>query len=220
MPDCCAYEQEFSARVATADLRRFRKRGLDRLEARVADYLGAEEVAGRSVLEVGGGIGVLQVALLKKGAGKVTNVEMSSAYESVARELLAEEGFGDRVTRLIADFAVSGEKAPSSDIVLLNRVICCYPDMPLLLGAALGKARKLAVLTFPRRRASVRFVWAADNLLARITRRAFRGYLHAPEEVLGLAESHGFAVAANDLSPMWHTVVLRRRRDTGVWNLS
>ena len=210
MPECCAYERAFSARVANADLRRFRKRGLDRLEARVAGHLPVEAVAGRSVLEIGGGIGVLQIALLKKGAETVTNVEMSSAYEPVALELLADEGFGDRVTRLIADFAVSGEKAPTSDIVLLNRVICCYPDMPLLLGTALEKARELVVLTFPRRRASVRLVWAADNLLARITRRAFRAYLHVPADVLGLAEGQGFDVIANDLSPMWHTVVLRR----------
>ncbi len=210
MPDCCAYEREFSARVANADLRRFRKRGLDRLEARVARHLPAEDVAGKSVLEVGGGIGVLQIALLKEGAVSVTNVEMSSAYEPVALELLAEEGLSDRVTRLIADFALSGETAPLSDIVLLNRVICCYPDMPLLLGTALEKARELAVLTFPRRRASVRFVWAADNLLGRITRRAFRAYLHSPADVLGLAERRGFAVVANDLSPAWHTVVLRR----------
>ncbi len=210
MPDCCAYDREFSARVANADLRRFRKRGLDRLEARVAGHLPAEEVTGRSVLEVGGGIGVLQIDLLKKGAAAVTNVEMSSAYEPVALELLAEGGFGDRVTRLIADFAVSGEKSRSSDIVLLNRVICCYPDMPLLLGTALERARELLVLTFPRRRASVRLVWAADNLLARITLRAFRAYLHHPADVLGLAERKGFAVVANDLSPMWHTVVLRR----------
>jgi protein-L-isoaspartate O-methyltransferase len=210
MPDCCAYEQEFSDRVANADLRRFRKRGLDRLEARVAGHLPAEEVVGRSILEVGGGIGVLQIALLEKGAAAVTNVEMSSAYEPVALELLAEQGFRDRVTRLLADFAVSPDKVPRSDIVLLNRVICCYPDMPLLLGAAMDKARELVVLSFPRRRASVRLIWAADNLFGRIRRKKFRAFLHAPEDVFALAESRGFVVLTDDLSPMWHTVVLRR----------
>ena len=41
-----------------------------------------------TVLEVGGGVGAIQLELLRAGAAGTTNVELSAAYEPYAAELL------------------------------------------------------------------------------------------------------------------------------------
>jgi len=40
------------------------------------------------------------------------------------------------VDALVPAFAEAGAEFEGADIVVMNRVICCYPDMPKLAGAA------------------------------------------------------------------------------------
>jgi len=67
---CCSrgYERFFGKRVARRDARRYRRRGLDRTAQRLVDELAARDVGGASVLEPGGGVGGLDLELLKRGA--------------------------------------------------------------------------------------------------------------------------------------------------------
>src|SRR5437588_3037836 len=139
MGSCCSpkgYRWVFSERSARAEARRYRRRGLDATSKRIVEYLTTEGVEGLSVLEVGGGIGAIQIELLKAGAARAVSVELTPTYEAVARSLLQEHGLEDRVERRVTDFAEDGAAVEPADIVVMNRVICCYPDMPKLAGAA------------------------------------------------------------------------------------
>ena len=104
MASCCTpsgYRKIFGAKTARHDLRKYRRRGLDETARRIADFLVGRGVEGDSVLEVGGGVGAIQLELLKAGAAKTTNVELSPEYEPYAAELLD----GDtRVERRVGDF--------------------------------------------------------------------------------------------------------------------
>lgn len=210
MANCCDYDREFSSRVARADLRRYRKRGLNRLERQIVDQVTRFGLGGRSLLEVGGGIGALHVEFLAAGASEIDNVDMSSEYEAAAADLLATAGLAGRVRRHTADFAESGDIVRSADVVIMNRVICCYPNVARLLDAALGKTRHLLVVTFPRDRRLVRLIWGTERLLQRLKGAGFRAYLHPPAEIFRRAESHGADVAFHARSLMWHTVVFER----------
>src|SRR5207247_1658949 len=92
-------------------------------------------------LEVGGGIGAIQLELLKAGAARAVSVELTPTYEDIARQLLDEAGLADRVERKVMDFAQAAAQVDSADVVVLNRVICCYPDMPRLAAAAADPAQ-------------------------------------------------------------------------------
>src|SRR5438034_9158591 len=92
MAGCCTpsgYRKIFGARTARRDVRRYRRRGLDAAARKIVGFLAGRGVAGDAVLEVGGGVGAIQLELLKAGAAKATNVELSPAYEPYAAELLA-----------------------------------------------------------------------------------------------------------------------------------
>src|SRR5437764_12473242 len=85
MAGCCTpsgYRKVFGERTARRDLRRYRRRGLDRAARRIVGFLTNGGVDGDSVLEVGGGVGAIQLELLKAGAARATNVEPAHAYEA------------------------------------------------------------------------------------------------------------------------------------------
>src|ERR1700737_3859471 len=133
MSDCCSpkgYRSIFSEKRAQAEARRYRRHGLDSTSRRIAEFLKEQGIGGRTLLEVGGGIGAIQIELLRAGITRAVNVELTPTYEEAAQALLREAGLGDRVERRVMDFAEAAGEVEAADIVVMNRVICCYPDMP------------------------------------------------------------------------------------------
>src|ERR687885_2153684 len=152
MASCCnprGCDAFFGERFARRAARRYRKRGLDKTARRIVDLLAARGIRGATVLEVGGGVGEVQIELLKRGAARAVNLELSPGYEREARALLAEAGLADRVERRRHDIAVAPDEVQPADVVVLHRVVCCYPDYERLLGAAASRARRLLAFSHP-----------------------------------------------------------------------
>ena len=213
MSDCCSprgYQWIFSEKTARADAQSYRRKGLDRTSRRIVDYLKERGVEGRTVLEVGGGVGAIQIELLKAGATRAISVELTPTYEQVALELLHEAGFEDRVERKVMDFAHSANEFAVADVVIMNRVICCYPDMPVLAGAAADHAGEVLVMSFPRRTWWTRSLLAAGNLALRITRRQFQVFVHPPDQILAVAERHGLRQALDKPGRFWQIAAAQR----------
>ena len=116
------------------------------------------------MLEIGGGVGELHVELLKRGAERAVNLELSPAYDEEARLLLADLALEGRVERRLHDIAVEPDAVEPVDVVVLNRVVCCYPDYERLLGAAATHARRALVFSYPRRNALSRAIVTSRTL--------------------------------------------------------
>ena len=78
------YQKTFGDGFARRVSRRYRKRGLDKTQRRLVDFVAERGIEGATVLEIGGGIGELQVELLRRGADRATNLEISEHYEAEA----------------------------------------------------------------------------------------------------------------------------------------
>ena len=151
MSGCCrpeGYNRFFSAKQASADARRYRERGLGGTSRDLVQLAG--DVSGETVLEVGGGVGAIELELLAAGAERATNIELSGEYEEAAAILLAERGLDERVDRRVGDFVT--EPVGPHDVVVMHRVVCCYPDVDLLVGTAAAHTRRRMLLTYPRDR--------------------------------------------------------------------
>jgi 16S rRNA G966 N2-methylase RsmD len=211
--DCCSprgYRWFFSERNALAEARRYRRKGLDPTSQRIVEFLKQQGVVGRTVLEVGGGIGAIQIELLKAGAAQATSIELTPTYEKAATSLLDEAGLQTRVERKVMDFAEAAAEVGNADIVILNRVICCYPDMPKLAGAAAGHTRELLVLSFPRETWWTRAGLGAGNFALRAARRQFQVFIHPPTKILAAAERFGLTTTLNQTGLVWTVAALRR----------
>ena len=213
MSDCCSpkgYRWIFSEKRARAEVQRYRRRGLDPTSRRIAEFLKRQGVEGRTLLEVGGGIGAIQIALLKAGMTRAVNVELTPTYEEAAQALLREARLEDRVERRVMDFAEPTREVEAADIVIMNRVICCYPDMPKLAGAAADHTREVLVVSFPKERWWTRVVIGAADLALRLARRQFQVFLHSPNKIIATAERHGLKTISNQTSFFWQVASLRR----------
>ena len=192
------------------EARRYRRGGLDRTSRRIVDFLKTQGVEGRTVLEVGGGIGAIQIELLKAGASRAVSVELTPTYEAVAAELLREAGLADRVERRVMDFAQAGGEVEMADVVIMNRVICCYPDMPRLAGAAADHTGRVLVMSFPRASWWMRRGLGLANAMLWLARREFHIFVHPPSQIFETSERHGLAPVLDRRGILWTVAALRR----------
>ena len=209
MGGCCepkGYDDMFGARFSGHLARRYRKRGLDRTAARMVAFLAEQGLDGATVLEVGGGVGDIQIELLRRGAASATNLELVDSYDADARALAADAGLTDRITRRRLDIAVTPDAVEQHDIVVLHRVVCCYPDYQRLLGAAAEHAGHLLVFSHPPGGAIGRVAVAAENLFFRIRRNPFRSFAHDPDAMTATVGDHGMREAYRHHGLVWHVV--------------
>lgn len=212
MSECCGpgaarYEDMFDDRFAHSVARRYRRRGLSTVERDIVDHLAASGLPGRTVLEIGGGVGEIQVELLRRGAAHATNLELSSAYEREASDLLAEYGLQDRASRVVGiDVAVDGDRIPAADYVVLHRVVCCYPHAARLLEAAASHARLGLVFSHPPRTLLNRVLVAVDNAWTRLRGHEYRGYVHPPGAMYAALAQADLAMTVVRRRPIWWVV--------------
>lgn len=213
MSACCNpddYEATFGDRFARRVARRHGKRGLDRTRLRLIDFLSERGIEDATVLEIGGGIGEVHLELLRRGAGTVTNLEISTQYEEQASRLLEGTGMADRVTRRFVDIAVHPDQVEPAEVVLMHRVVCCYADYERLLAAAAGHARRLLVFSHPPRTPLSRLSFGLDNLLRRLRRNDFRAFVHPPKAMLAAVEGQGLALRYEHRGVSWSVVGFER----------
>jgi hypothetical protein len=209
--NCCArsYERFFGERSARRDGRRYRRKGLDPAGQRLVDELAARGLSGASVLEIGGGVGAIELELLKRGADRATNVELSHGYEQEAQTLVAEAGVASRIERRHGDFVATGDTLDPADVVVMHRVVCCYPDPEALVGQAAGHARRLLALSFPRDTWWIRLGSRVLNVCFRAVGWV-ESYVHPPATILGAARSRGLIQVHDHSGRLWRTAVLER----------
>ena len=213
MSDCCTpkgYRTIFSEKSAVAEAKRYRRRGLDGTSRRIVDLIKKRGVEGKTLLEVGGGVGTIEIELLKSGMAQAVNVELTPTYEAAARDLLGEAGLADRVERKVMDFTEAGEKVGNADVVVMNRVFCCYPDMPKLAGAAAEHAREVLVISFPNDRWWTQLGLSFANFGFGLFRIQFRVFLHPPDAILAAVEQQGFKTSFNNRGLLWQVAALSR----------
>ena len=214
MPGCCdphGFDKVFSPRFARRMARRYRRRGLGRAERDIVEFLATRGLAGATVLEIGGGVGEIQLELLKRGAARTTNLELVSAYDGPAGELAREAGLADRVERRLHDIVEEPSQVERADVVVLHRVVCCYPDYERLLGTAADHAGRLLVFSHPPRNLAVRAFSSAQNAVLRLTGHSYQSFAHRPEAMLAVLRDHGLTTVHTHRGPVWHVQGLERQ---------
>src|SRR3954467_5446495 len=88
-----------------------------------------------------------------------------------------------------------GKISAGTDAVILQRVVCCYPNATTLVIAAADHARRVLVLTFPVDRWWLRRAEFLLNLWPRVRGWKFRAYVHPTSAVLAAASARGMRLA-------------------------
>lgn len=204
---CRGIEREFDARTARRGLRRYRRKGADATTRLLIEALLRGGVEGQTLLDIGGGVGALQHALLLAGVRRAQSVDASAAYLEAAGEEADRLGLADRIEALHGDFVRLADTIPEADIVTLDRVICCYDDMRRLVAESARRARRQYGLVYPRDSWWLRPAFWLGNLLFRLQRSSFRVFLHPSTAVEGMIADHGLRKTFHRNRGIWQVAV-------------
>lgn len=225
----------FGSSLARRELRRYRRRGpssstrllleglrtegamgdapdsaRDSVRGSARDSTGAPADQPVVLLDIGGGVGALQHAFVAESNGDVVGVDASPAYLDAVRVEAERDGTGDRYRYILGDAVQLSETLPRARVVTLDRVLCCYPDMPALVSASAGRAEKWWGIVVPRERWVVRFGVGVINLVQWLRRQTFRVYLHGRETMEAHARKEGLTLVRRERTALWEVLLFRR----------
>lgn len=207
---CQGIEDVFSEEYVAGELKRYRKRGPDKTTRILIEAIKEAGVEGLTLLDIGGGLGAIQHELLRAGVQSARDIEASRAYVNAARGEAARRGYAEQVDFRHGNFVEMAPEVPPADIVTLNRVICCYPEMEKMVGLSASRAGRLYGLVYPRTDWWMKVWHALENGYFRLTCNRFRSYLHSPEKVETLVLDQGFERRFYRKTFTWQIVLYSR----------
>lgn len=208
--ECCqcqGIEREFSADEAERMLREYREAGPSDTTQLLIEAVREQGVEDLTLLDIGGGVGAIQHALLDAGASAVTAVEASTAYARTAREEAERRDLSERITVHHGDFVEVADQLAPHDVVTLDRVICCYHDLHGLLGKAAERANRMVGLVYPRTGLHFRLASKAANLVLWLARNPFRTFVHSDHNVRRILEQVGMRTVFYERTLVWQVVL-------------
>lgn len=188
---CQGIEDLFNKKVAEDELKSYHKNGPSKQTRLLLNTLRAAGIEGLTLLDIGGGIGAIQHELMKNGLSAATDVDASSAYLATARAEAARQGYGERAQYLHGNFIDLAPQIEGADIVTLDRVICCFPDMKAMVSLSSARAKKWYALVYPRDTWWMRIGGRIGNAFLALGRNNFRFFVHPAQEVDALVKQNG-----------------------------
>src|SRR5262245_23233145 len=119
-----AAERQFGAAAARRDLDRYRHKGPDASSRLLLGSVARSLRDRESLIDVGGGVGVLSFELLSTGVERATLVDASPAYLETAEAEARQRGLSARVRCVGGDLVHVAAEVQRADIVTMHRVIC------------------------------------------------------------------------------------------------
>ena len=207
---CDDFASIFDAKTAERDRDRYRRAGPDRTTRMLLDLIRPGGVRGATVLDIGGGIGVIDHELLRDGASHAVLVDASPAYLGVARGLARERNELDRLEIVEGEFTRTASAVDPAAIVTLDRVICCFADAERLVALSAARARRVYGLVLPRDRWVIRAGIRLLNVVSRIRRESYRAYAHPNHVIDALVADSGLRPCDERRTFFWRVVVYER----------
>ena len=137
-------------------------------------------------------------------------IDLSAKMVQEARAAAREQGLAGRTDYREGDFVELADSIAPADVVILDKVICCYPDADALVHLSARKATRVYAFTIPRDHWSAHVaMWFARVFLA-VIRCGFRSYVHDPEMIHGWLTDSGFERNFEDRTFIWLTRVYVR----------
>ena len=218
MVNCCHYNPDEAGRLfsrfAHRHRRHYQHKGLSKSQRQLTRGITLVGIRGATLLEIGCGVGYLQQKLLEDGAASAIGVDLSESMITQARQVAAAQGLADRTAYHVGDFVCIQDRVPMSDITLLDKVICCYPDAERMVKRSLDKTRRAYALTFPKNNWFNRLGVRVLGGVMRLLRIEFRNYVHEPREIERWATERAFRRVYTAQTLLWHTRVYARVQDS------
>ncbi|MEO7803120.1 MAG: class I SAM-dependent methyltransferase [Actinomycetota bacterium] len=200
--DCC----ETSGRRKT-NTRMSRKARRD-----LVAFLRETGLEGKTVLEVGCGPGDLTRELTRLGATRALGIDLAEKALDEARQRAAAENLNDRIEYRLGNGAK--DALEHHDIVVLDKVICCYPDWRELVNNTSAAARQTYGFVIPRSQGLSAFVVRAfiaiERLVLKLKRCGFVPFVHDYSKIDSHLNQLDFRRTNVKMGLIWMTAIYTR----------
>ena len=207
---CQGIEDLFNEKSVQRELADYRKKGPSGTTRVLLGALEARGVRGRTLIDIGGGVGAIQHALLRAGAASALDVDASRAYINAARAESARLGYAERTAFWHGNFVDLAPQIEPADIVTLDRVLCCFPDVESMVKRSAERARRLYGLVYPRDTWLARAAVAVMNGFLRLQGSKFRTYVHPSQWVEEIVTQAGLKRVFTGGTFIWQVIVYER----------
>jgi magnesium-protoporphyrin O-methyltransferase len=208
---CIATDRHFAPARAVAELADYRRRGPRGTARLILESLDDLGITPQTILDVGAGIGVLHHELLARGVERAVHLEAAAAYVASAEEEVVRRGHQGRVQFRHGDFVSLAPDLGSADLVALDRVVCCYPELEPLVHLSAAKAERYYALSFPHDRWYVRAHTRWQNYRRQQAGNDFRTFVHPVAQIRALLRAAGFEIERSRRTLVWAVLICARR---------
>jgi magnesium-protoporphyrin O-methyltransferase len=159
------------------------------------------------LLDIGGGVG----RSIELDAGAEAVHDASPPIDAASEEATRRRHL-EAVEFVQGDFVTVAPDLAAADVVTLDRVICCYPDMPALVGAAADKAQRILGAVYPPNTWWMRIGARCVNYIMRLRESEFRVFVHPTDAIEAVLREHGLERATRRRMLLWEISTFTRFR--------
>jgi len=212
--NCCGAERIFDSKKAKKQKKTYLKKGPRGSTRTLIRLLNEYNMEGKSLLDIGGGVGAIQWHFLEKGGITTTGIDASPAYINIAREIAEEKKVMDKTTFINSDVTETCNNVSPHDFVTLDKVVCCYPDYRALLNTACDNSREILALTMPLSGTIPKVISWLGNSWFSLNKVPFRTHVHPRKMVDNFIRNKGFRLVHEKLSFPWYLMVYENEHRT------
>ena len=183
---------------------RYKNKGLSRSSKLLLKFILDGNSQDKAVLDLGCGAGGLSIELLKRGAQNAVGFDLSPRMIEAATQLALATGFESRAKFQEGNAATT--ELPRSDIVVMDKVLCCYSEWKPLLKNAIEAGRDMIGFIVPRDEGITKLPFRLALRIANYFQRRRGGilfYLHPLGTVDKTLRESGFNLRKKQGSRFW-----------------
>jgi hypothetical protein len=121
----------------------------------------------------------------------------------------------ERLDFVDGDFVSRAASIDPADVVTLDRVVCCYPDVGSLVRLSSALARDAYGLVLPRDRWILRIGLRAMNIWFRLRGFGYRSFVHPNPRVDAMVAEAGLYPVREAHTFVWRVVLYERAAAVG-----
>jgi magnesium-protoporphyrin O-methyltransferase len=214
--NCCQTQtlsgtDKFFTKQSERYMKQFRKKGLAKEQQLLLEGISALGLEEKTILEIGCGVGGLHLTMVKQGASFATGIDISEGMLNGAKRLSRELGLEHNTNYLLGDVVQMNGIVPDADIVVLDKVVCCYENILDLLEKSSVKSKQVYAFTYPNPNILVKTSFHGLIFLGTTFKWVFRPYWHNWDALIREVKKRGFKQTYMNSTLMWQVRVLERK---------
>lgn len=207
---CCGADMFFDKKTANKKYKAYLKKGPARVTAKIISQLMTHTIEGKSMVDIGGGIGALQWWFLENGGSKTVDIDASSGYLKQAKDHAKSKGWDSSSEFLLGDCMEVYPQIEATDYITLDKVVCCYPNYKEILEATCDKATTAVSLSYPMDGFLSEIIRKMGDFFMSFKDNPFRPFIHPVKDIRLVFEQKGFKRVAHNLAFPWHVETYKR----------